>query len=208
MNLVFATNNKGKLKEMRALTSDLDIQVLSAAEAGANEEVTEDGNTFWENAHKKASWVTQKTGEYAVADDSGLCIDYLDGAPGVKSARWAGEEATEGEMIGLALEKLKGTPKEQRSAQFRTVLVLVSPEGKYWDFSGEIQGEITQQPLGDNREALPYDLIFRPDGFEETFAQMSDEHKNSLSHRGKAFQKLREFLLSIQDDKINNAISL
>jgi XTP/dITP diphosphohydrolase len=199
MELVFATNNQGKLKEMRALLSDLDIKVWGASEAGAGKEVIEDGETFFENAYKKAKFATSKTGKYALADDSGLCIDHLNGEPGVRTARWAGENAGDQELVEHTLKTLKGIPFKDRGASFKSVLVLVSPDNKHWSFEGEAKGIVTEHPQGENRSSLPYDLIFQPAGFNITFAQMSDEQKNSLSHRGKAFQKLREFLLSMPD---------
>jgi XTP/dITP diphosphohydrolase len=199
MELIFATNNQGKLKEMRALLFDLDIKVWGASQAGADEEVIEDGETFFDNAYKKAEFVASKSGKYALADDSGLCIDHLNGEPGVRTARWAGENAGDQELVEYTLRILKGVPSEKRGARFKSVLVLVSPDNKYWSFEGEVKGVVTRSPQGENRSSLPYDLIFQPNGFDITFAQMSDEQKNSLSHRGKAFQKLREFLLSMPE---------
>lgn len=194
MEIVFATNNQGKLKEMRSLLSDLDIDVLSASEAGADEEVEEDGEIFFDNAYKKAEFMASRTGKYALADDSGLCIDHLDGAPGVRTARWAGDGAGDQELVEYTLKKLKGIPLESRTAQFKSVVVLVSPTGEYHTFEGEVRGWIPEEPQGENREGLPYDLIFIPRGHDKTFAQMSDKNKNQLSHRGQAFQKLRGFL--------------
>ncbi|MFW5888677.1 MAG: RdgB/HAM1 family non-canonical purine NTP pyrophosphatase [Patescibacteria group bacterium] len=199
MELVFATNNQGKLKEMRTLLAGLNIKIWSASGAGIDEDVIEDGETFFDNAYKKAEFVASKTGKYALADDSGLCIDHLNGEPGVRTARWAGENAGDRELVEHTLKTLKGVALKNRRARFKSVLVLVSPDKKYWSFKGEVEGVITESPQGKNRSSLPYDLIFQPDGFDVTFAQMSDEQKNSLSHRGKAFQKLREFLLLMQD---------
>ena len=194
MELVFATNNPGKIKEMKSLLSDLDVRVWSANEAGADEEVIEDGKTFFDNAYKKAFWVSSKTGKYALADDSGLCIDHLGGEPGVRTARWAGEGAGDQELVDHTLRMLEGVPERDRGAEFKSVLVLVSPQGGHWSFIGEVRGNITLSPQGENRGSLPYDLIFKPVDHRVTFAQMSDQEKNSLSHRGKAFQELKKFL--------------
>lgn len=194
MRIVFATNNQGKLKEMKDLLEDLPLQVVSSREAGVSEEVIEDGEMFYDNAYKKARFVALKSGEYALADDSGLCIDHLDGEPGVRTARWAGEGVGDRGLVDHTLRMLEGVPEKNRGAEFKSVLVLASPKGDHWSFGGEIKGNITLSSQGENRSSLPYDLIFKPVGREITFAQMSDREKNSLSHRGKAFQKLRRFL--------------
>jgi len=191
MKLVFATHNQGKLKEMRDLLSDLSIEVVSADEAGVYEDVIEDGTTFKANALKKARFVGEQTGEWAVADDSGICIDALDGEPGVYSARWAGDRAS---VIDHTLAKMKKVPVKNRGAHFVSTLALFSPDGLYWIFEGQVSGHITLEPRGKNRPGLPYDLIFVPEGYDKTFAEMSDEQKNSLSHRGNAFAKLKIFL--------------
>jgi XTP/dITP diphosphohydrolase len=192
--LIFATHNTGKLTEMRQLLEGLDVKVLSAQEAGVMDDVVEDAETFEGNALKKARFVAEKTGEWSVADDSGVCIDALDGRPGVHTARWAGPDAGDDGLVRHTLEQMEGVPEGKRGAQFRTVAALVSPDGKEWVFEGFVAGQITKETHGTNRPKLPYDLIFQPDGENRTFAQMTDVEKNSLSHRGMAFGKFKEFL--------------
>lgn len=199
MKLIFATHNQGKIKEMQALLQDLDIEVLSAAEAGVFEEAREDGKTFAANALKKAAFVTEKTGEWAVADDSGICIDTLGGRPGVLTARWAGEGASDEDLVNYTLKQLKNVPEDERGAYFQSSLALTSPNGEHWIFEGKIYGIIPERPRGKPRPRLPYDVIFIPEAENRTFAEMTDQEKNSLSHRGLAFKKLKEFLSRRRD---------
>lgn len=188
MKIVFATQNKGKVKEMKALLDSFDV--VSAGEVGIFEDVVEDGKTFSENAMKKARFVAKESGQWSVADDSGLCIDALDGQPGIFSARWAGEN----DLVEFTLDKMKNVPEGKRGAYFESSVALVSPKGKECLFSGKVPGRISQKPKGVLRPKLPYDLIFIPEGYEQTFSEMTDEEKNKLSHRGKAFAKLKDFL--------------
>lgn len=192
--LIFATHNPGKVIEMRQLLSDLKIEVLSADEAGVTQDVVEDGQTFEANALKKAQFVASQTGQWAVADDSGVSIDALDGRPGVFTARWAGEGTGDEGLIRYTLEQLKDVEEDRRGASFHSVVALVSPDGKKWTFEGVVEGSIVLSPRGTPRKKLPYDVLFCPIGHNQTFAEMPDEEKNILSHRGKAFRKLREFL--------------
>lgn len=199
MRIIFATHNQGKVKEMQAILADLDMKIVSAEEAGIFEDVIEDGKTFEENAFKKANFIVKKTREWAVADDSGLCIKALDGAPGIFTTRWAGENVSGKELINFTLEKMKNIPAENRSAYFESAIVLVSPEGKRWTFSGIIEGKIAETPKGIAHPKLPYDVVFIPEGYEITFAEMSNEEKNSISHRSLAFLKLKKFIESSKE---------
>ncbi|MBI4257060.1 RdgB/HAM1 family non-canonical purine NTP pyrophosphatase [Candidatus Uhrbacteria bacterium] len=192
--LIFATHNPGKIGEMRQLVADLGMDVLSADEAGVHEDVEEDGTTFAENALKKARFVASTTGEWAVADDSGITIDALGGRPGVYTARWAGEGASDEELVRHTLEQLKDVDEGKRGASFHSVVALVSPEGEEWTFEGIVEGTVVMSTRGTPRPKLPYDVLFCPIGHNHTFAQMPDEEKNALSHRGKAFEKLKKFL--------------
>ena len=194
MKLIFATHNIGKLKEMRSILSGLDIEVLSAEEAGINDEVAEDGKTLEDNALKKARFVAEKSGFWSIADDTGLFIEALEGQPGVYSARWAGENSSDKQKVDKVLGEMKNVPPGKRQAYFESVVALVSPKGEEKVFSGKINGMISQSPRGQSRPKLPYDDIFIPEGYNRTFAEMSDEEKNNLSYRGQAFKKLKEFL--------------
>jgi len=194
MKIIFATHNIGKIKEMRALLCDLDIDVLSADEAGVTEDVVEDKETFEGNALKKARFVSEKLGEWAVADDSGICIKELGCRPGVYSARWAGEGAGDEKIISHTLKQMKDVAQGRRGAYFESAAALVAPDGRHWIFRGRVDGRVACEPTGTPRPKLPYDMLFIPRGHEKTFAQMSDQEKNALSHRGLAFQKLKKFL--------------
>lgn len=198
MKIIFATHNPGKLEEMKNILAGLPIKILSATEAGITDEPVEDGETFADNAMIKASYTTEETGEWSVADDSGICVNALDNAPGVYSARWAGEGASGEAKAQKILDELRGLPEDRRGAYFESSLALVSPEGRHWIFSGRIDGVISSNKRETMlRPYLPYDAIFIPQGFEKTFGEMTDEEKNSLSHRGKAFRELKDFLLKI-----------
>lgn len=195
--LIFATHNVGKIKELQQLFAGAGVEVLSAEEVGVVDDVVEDGTTFAENALKKARFVAEQTGEWAVADDSGITIDALDGRPGVSTARWAGEGASDEQLIKHTLEQLKGVEEGKRGAIFHSVAALVSPQQESWTFEGFVEGEVVVEPRGTPRSKLPYDVIFQPSGFNQTFAQMTDEEKNRLSHRGRAFEKLKAFIKSL-----------
>ena len=178
---------------MKNILAGLDLEILSAEDAGVIEDVAEDQDTFAGNALKKARFVAEKTGEWAVADDSGICIDALAGAPGVFSARWS-----EGAPLAeFTLQKMTGI--KDRSAQFFSCAALATPDGQSWTFEGKIAGHLLEQCRGIAHPKLPYDVIFVPQGSDKTFAEMNDEEKNSLSHRGEAFRQLREFLLNKRD---------
>ena len=194
MKLIFATHNLGKLKEMRALLDGLPYEVTGAQQAGVTDEVEEDGETLEQNALKKAHAVVKQTGEWAVADDTGLFIAALDGRPGIHSARWAGPTRDEQEIIDFTLKQMRGIPVENRDAFFESVVALVSPLGEELIFRGRVTGKILEVPCGKIRPHLPYDSIFLPDGSQMAFAEMSDEKKNSISHRGNAFRQLKKYL--------------
>ncbi len=198
--LVFATHNPGKTEEMRQILGDLGISILSLEDLGIDHDTVEDQDTFKGNALKKAREAAELTGKWAVADDSGICIDALKGRPGVFSARWAQMEAPGTGVVEHTLNQLKGVPEAERQAQFVSVAALVAPDGREWVFRGEAKGEILLAPVdGGHKPKLPYDIIFRPEGHKQTFSQMTDELKNELSHRGIAFRKLAAFLTENRD---------
>lgn len=199
MKLIFATHNDGKIKEMTALLEGLPFQVVSATSAGVPEDIEEDALTFEGNALKKARYVVKKTGKWAIADDSGICIKALDGAPGVQSARWGGENVGREQLAEYTLRKMRDISEEKRQAQFESALAIVSPEGGEWVFHGMVRGSVALEERGMPRPNLPYDTIFIPEGDTRTFAEMSDSEKNSMSHRGRAFMQAREFLSTLQE---------
>lgn len=197
MKLIFATHNPGKAKEMRAMLADLHVEVVSMDEAGVAEDVLEDRKTFEGNALKKARFVASRTGELTLAEDSGLCIKALGGAPGVYSARWAGEGASDDEMVRHILLKMNDILEPKRQAWFKTALALVAPDGKERVFRGRVDGMVSIAPRGTMRSKLPYDMVFIPKGHMRTFAEMTDTEKNLISHRGRAFVKFKEFLKTL-----------
>ena len=190
MKLVFATNNPNKLFELQALVPD-GMEILSLKDINCNEELPETNPTLHENALQKAKYVYQNYGFNCFADDTGLEIDALGGAPGVYSARYAGVECKAEDNMKKVLTKLEN--EENRNAKFRTVIALII-KGEENLFEGECNGEITKAKSG--VEGFGYDPIFTPEGYEITFAEMSKTEKGVISHRGKAVEKLVGFLNS------------
>lgn len=186
--IVFATNNKNKLREIREIMSDL-YEVLSLDDIGCHEEIVEDADTIEGNAKIKADFVTNKYHVDCFADDTGLEVEALNGAPGVYSARYAGEHCSYQDNVNKMLNAMKG--KTNRKAAFRTVIAL-NFDGKSYTFEGRCDGQIIETQRG--TDGFGYDPIFMPNGFSQTFAEMSHEEKNAISHRGRATQKLIDFL--------------
>jgi XTP/dITP diphosphohydrolase len=191
--LVIATTNAGKLAEMRAALEGLPYRLLGAAEAGGLPEVAEDGETLLANAQKKARSAAKATGFLALADDSGLEVDALEGAPGVFSARYAGEGSNDGDNNRKLLAELDKLGARDRSATFRSVLVLAEPAGREDWVGGSIKGEISRQPRGS--QGFGYDPVFYVADKRKTFAELSFSEKNECSHRGQALSRLRAMLL-------------
>lgn len=190
--ILIATTNQGKVQEIRNLVKGLPALFLSLSEVPDIPEVLEDGTTFEENALKKAREMAYSTGIVTLADDSGLCVDALDGRPGVHSARYAGEDASDEEKYLRVLEEMQDVPDSERSARFVCAVALVAPDGEEKLFRGVCEGRITREPRGSS--GFGYDPIFY---FEEagcTFAQMDQESKNRVSHRGRALREFAEFL--------------
>ena len=186
MALVFATNNQNKLKEVK---SKLKAEILGLADIHCNEDIEETGKTFEENAFIKAKYVLDKYGYDCFADDSGLEVEALDGAPGVYSARYAGEHGNAEANMNKLLENLKGIGN--RKARFVTVICLINKENTLY-FRGEINGTIINEKRGN--DGFGYDPIFVPDGFNLTFAEMTLEEKNKMSHRALALEKMTQHL--------------
>lgn len=192
MKIVFATKNKGKLKEIRAMCAGSGIEIIGSQEAGVDGDVVEDGATLEENALKKARFVFNAIHGWTAGEDTGLFIDALGGEPGIYAARWPGPD---GNHAVYALERMKDVPEGKRAARFATVVALISPAGEEYIFEGSIEGSIAAASTGEERSQLPYDVVFIPRGGNcHTFAEMTDDEKNAYSHRASAIQKMREFL--------------
>jgi XTP/dITP diphosphohydrolase len=188
MKICFATNNAKKIEEVAAALKGL-IEIVSLEEIGCTVELPETGDTLEHNAFEKARYVHQHFGVSCFADDTGLEVAALDGAPGVYSGRFAGEPRSDARNLSLLLEKMQG--QSNRSARFRTVIALIL-DGKEYQFEGIAEGEITSSPSGEG--GFGYDPIFQPLGFDRTFASLSLAEKNEISHRGKAVKALLNFL--------------
>jgi len=173
--LVLATTNKGKTRELQNILKDYPIEIKNLSDFGPIPEVVEDGETFDDNAYKKAAFTARVLGYPALADDSGLCVEALDGAPGVYSARYAGEEATDADNVAKLLEEMKD--KEDRRASFQCVISIAVPTGAALTYEGRCDGVLTREPAGDN--GFGYDPLFFFPEFDKTFAQLSMEEKRS-----------------------------
>ena len=182
--IVLATTNKGKTKEFKELLKDFPIEIKDLSDFGPIPEVIEDGETFDDNAYKKASFTAKVLGYPAMADDSGLCVEALDGAPGVYSARYAGDNATDAQNVDKLLDALKD--EENRKAAFECVISIAVPTGAALTYEGRCEGVLTREPAGDN--GFGYDPLFFFPELDKTFAQLSIAEKGDISHRGKALK--------------------
>lgn len=191
--IVAASKNQHKIKEIEAITEKYGMKVISRDEAGVPPvDIAEDGETFEENSLKKAREIEALCGKITIADDSGLMVEYLGGAPGVYSARFAGEEASDEKNNEKLLHLLEGLPAKERTAKFVSVITMAFPGGEVLVARGECPGRIIEQPTGEN--GFGYDPLFVPDGYQKTFAQMSAEEKNQISHRAAALRELERLL--------------
>ena len=186
--IVLATTNQGKTREIHELLKGFPIEIKNLNDFGPIPEVIEDGTTFDDNAYKKASFTARVLGYPAMADDSGLCVEALAGAPGVWSARYAGENATDADNVNKMLNDLKD--KDNRNAAFKCVISIAVPTGAALTYEGECQGVITKKPVGDN--GFGYDPLFFYPEFNKTFAQLSIQEKGRVSHRGKALKEIAD----------------
>ena len=189
MNLVLATRNSGKIAEFRRILEELhprSIDLVGLEHFRNLQDVEETGETFFANALLKAQTVCQATGLAAIADDSGLCIDALGGAPGVFSARWSGVHGNDQANIDKVLAQLQAISEGERSAHFTCVTAFVMPDGRSASAEGILSGKILRQPIGNN--GFGYDPIFQPDGTDLSLAQMDAEKKDSISHRGQSLR--------------------
>jgi XTP/dITP diphosphohydrolase len=194
MRVIAATKNRHKIAEIQAIAGEFGMEVVGRDEAGVPDvDVEEDGATFEENSEKKAREIMELCGEITIADDSGLTVDALGGAPGVISARFAGEDGNDLKNNEKLLSLLSGVAAEDRTAKFVSVITMVYPDGKKIVARGECGGHIIYQPRGSS--GFGYDPLFVPDGYDRTFAELSGAEKNRISHRAAALRNLRKQLL-------------
>lgn len=191
--IIFATGNAEKMKEIKMILSDLDIELLSMKEAGINVDIVEDGNSFEENAIIKAKTIMELTGEITLADDSGLEVDYINKEPGIYSARYMGEDTSYNIKNQSIIDRLEGVEGKNRSARFVCVIAAAFPDGSIETTSGTIEGLIGYKEEGDN--GFGYDPIVYIPEYNLTTAQLSPEIKNMISHRGKALEQMKEKLM-------------
>lgn len=190
--IIFATGNEGKMKEIREILGDLDVEVLSLKDAGIKADIEENGKTFEENAVIKATEICKMTGEIVLADDSGLEIDYLNKEPGVYSARYMGEDTSYRIKNANLIQRLEGVPDEKRTARFVCAIAAAFPDGSIKTTLGTMEGRIGYEEKGEN--GFGYDPIFYLPDFGCTSAELSMEEKNKISHRGKALRAMRDEL--------------
>lgn len=198
MELLVATSNSGKIRELRSLLAGLPLNVLSLSDAGITEVLEESGATFEENAVAKAVFYARSANLPAIADDSGLVIDHLNGAPGVRSARWAGESANDEQRIAKVLDLMRGVDGRNRSARFVCAAAFAEPAGQIVStVEGICEGTIANRPRG--RYGFGYDPIFFPDGYALTFGELPPGTKHLISHRARAVAKIIPFLQGFFD---------
>jgi XTP/dITP diphosphohydrolase len=195
--VVLATHNPNKVKEIMAIFHDVPIEFKTLDQFPGAPNVVEDGKTLEENAQKKAYQIAKFTKHIALADDSGLEVDFIDGAPGVNSARFAGNHCTFADNNNKLLKLLKGVPTEHRKARFRTILAVAVPKGATRTVEGRLDGYITDRPRGE--EGFGYDPVFLVPEAGQTLAEMGATKKNSISHRFKALQAMRPILLNLRE---------
>jgi len=193
--LLLASQNSGKLAEMRELVAGLPFRVLTPADLGIRDAPDETGKSFIENAILKARHYSRRSGRLTVADDSGLSVDALDGGPGLYSSRFGGEGATDADRNRLLLEKLAGVPPERRGASFTSAVAVARGDDLLFQTTASVEGRIADAPRGPN--GFGYDPLFFYPPFGRTFGEVPPEEKARVSHRGQAFARLREFLTGL-----------
>ncbi len=200
MQLLIATHNRGKLIEYKELLAGLPFNLVTLDDVGIRDDVEENGTTFAENARLKAIEYAQRSGLLTLADDSGLEVDALGGEPGVYSKRYAGEGKSDADRYWFLLDKLKDVPQGQRTARFRCVIVIASPDGKLWQTDGTCEGEIAFEPRGTH--GFGYDPVFQVTERGMRMAELPPEEKNKISHRARAAIKARIILKEISDENV------
>lgn len=196
--IIFATSNEGKMKEIKAILSDLDMDILSMKEAGIDIGIVEDGSTFEENAIIKAKAIMELTGEIALADDSGLEVDYMNKEPGIYSARFLGEDTSYRIKNNYIIERLKDAVGNERSARFVCAIACAYPDGEIITIRGTMEGIIGEKEAGSN--GFGYDPIFFLPEYGCSSAELSLEEKNKVSHRGKALQEMKKRMEKRNED--------
>lgn len=190
--IIFATTNKDKVREVKMMLEGFDVELCTMKEAGVDVDIVEDGTTFEENAIIKAKTIMEITGEIALADDSGLEVDYMDGAPGIYSARFLGEDTSYDVKNNYIIDKLKDAKGSERSARFVCAMAAAFPNGDIETCRGTIEGVIAYEQKGTN--GFGYDPIVYVPEYEMTTGEMAPKLKNSISHRGKALEQMKEVL--------------
>lgn len=190
--IIFATGNEGKMHEIRQILGDMDVKILSMKEAGISADIIEDGSTFEENAIIKAKAVAAMTSHIVLADDSGLEIDYLNKEPGIYSARYMGENTSYDIKNANLIGRLEGVEDEKRTARFVCAIAAALPDGEVITAQGIVEGRIAYEPVGEN--GFGFDPIFYLPEYGCTTAQLSEEEKNSISHRGRALRAMKQKL--------------
>ncbi|MDD6216770.1 MAG: XTP/dITP diphosphatase [Roseburia sp.] len=196
--IIFATGNAGKMREIREIMADMPVEVVSMKEAGILADIEENGTTFVENAKIKATEIAKQTKDIVLADDSGLEVDYLNKEPGVYSARYLGEDTPYEVKNQAILDRLSGVPKEKRTARFVCAIAAALPDGKVLTTQATIEGYIGEKPAGEN--GFGYDPIFMVEEYQCSTAELSEEQKNEISHRGKALRKMKALLADTYED--------
>ncbi|GAA0078130.1 XTP/dITP diphosphatase [Clostridium sp. CTA-5] len=199
--IILASNNVKKVKEIKEILNDIDVEIKSLSEEKINIDVIEDGKTFEENAKKKAKEIYEALRErgekdfIVLADDSGLCVDYLNGEPGIYSARYSGEHGNDEANNKKLLENLKGVSDKERGAKFICQIALFDEEGRYYSITGEVKGYILNNIHGNG--GFGYDPLFFYQPLNKSFAELNSDEKNSISHRGKALTKLKDLIVKL-----------
>jgi XTP/dITP diphosphohydrolase len=188
--LLIATNNQGKVREIKQILEGVYGEILSLKDAGIQADIVEDGNSFYENARKKALEISRITDSDVLADDSGLCVEALQGAPGIYSARFAGEKATDAENNLKLIELIKKVPPGKRQAKFVCAIVMARDGEEMLHVEGEVYGDIVTKPRGEG--GFGYDPLFYVQKYEKTFGELDPDIKNCISHRARALARLKE----------------
>jgi XTP/dITP diphosphohydrolase len=203
LRLLLATTNPGKICELRALLAGCGWEILTPQDIGLTLQVEEIGQTYADNARRKAEAYARASGLVALADDSGLEVDALGGAPGLHSARYAGQDTTHADKMGMLLAELRDVPDEQRTARFRAVIVIATPDGRTFQTEGVCEGRIARAPRGAG--GFGYDPIFLVEGGSRTMAELPAEEKNRISHRARAAAAACAVLRKLADERADTA---